>query len=90
MLSVSQGAEYKTTFLRVGRKEKKVRISKDADNFMMVKVVSAARVNDPKSKKHGKMNYTTEETVKIYDATPESVAKVVMAALEAEARKTTK
>lgn len=81
-ISNSTSGDSFTAWLKIGRREKKVRISKDADTFIQVKVIAASR-----DSKTGKMTYQTEDTTKVFDATAEQVAKVVGAALEAASAK---
>ena len=78
MISVIQGSVAVHLFGRFPRKEKNnVRISQDADAFVTVKVVESKR-----DVKTDKMAYSTVESLKVFDATPEQVARVVIDALK--------
>ena len=82
MFSVSLGGSVVTVaFLNIGKKEKrKVKIGKDEQNSVQVKIVSSTRGKD------GKQVYETYETVKVYEASAEQVHKAVMSGLETAAK----
>lgn len=81
---IQQNAVVLSSFGRFARKEKKVRISQDANEFVQVKIVHAKRNKD------GKAEYTTVDTTKVFDATPDEVLGVIIKALQAEAAKAKK